>query len=111
MQTKEYNGWTNYETWAVNLWLDNERGSHDSMIEEAKRCLEECERPETRSYSSQTKEEAATIMMSDILKSEHEEGMPEVDGVYADLLNAALSEVDWYEIAEHFIAAAKESVA
>ena len=23
MTTKTYNGWTNYETWAVALWLDN----------------------------------------------------------------------------------------
>ncbi len=23
-----YNGWTNYETWNVNLWIDNEYGSY-----------------------------------------------------------------------------------
>ena len=25
---KTYNGWTNYETWAVGLWIDNEQGSY-----------------------------------------------------------------------------------
>jgi len=29
--------------------------------------------------------------------------MPDVSGVYADLLGAALGEVDWYEIAETFL--------
>jgi hypothetical protein len=23
-----YNGWTNYETWAVSLWLGNEESSY-----------------------------------------------------------------------------------
>jgi len=26
MTTKEYNGWTNYETWLVKLWIDNDEG-------------------------------------------------------------------------------------
>ena len=29
MANTTYQGWTNYETWAVNLWLDNEEGVHD----------------------------------------------------------------------------------
>ena len=43
MQTKQYNGWTNYETWNVKLWI------------------------------------------------------------WADLLGAALSEVNWYEIASSLL--------
>lgn len=41
--------------------------------------------------------------LADMLKTEHEENMPEVSGTYADLLGAALSEVDWYEIAEAMV--------
>ena len=26
---EEYNGWTNRETWAVALWLDNDQGLHE----------------------------------------------------------------------------------
>jgi len=32
-----------------------------------------------------------------------EENTPTVTGMYADLLNASLSSVNWHEIAEHFI--------
>jgi len=47
---QEYNGWTNRETWAVNLWLDNDRGLYETVQELAKHtdccteplmCLEE----------------------------------------------------------------------
>ncbi len=28
-----YNGWTNYETWCVNLWLINQEGSNDRLMD------------------------------------------------------------------------------
>ena len=33
---KKYNGWSNYETWAVNLWLDNDQYSYNEMRNKAK---------------------------------------------------------------------------
>ncbi len=33
---KTYNGWSTYETWAVALWLDNERSSYDYWREQAR---------------------------------------------------------------------------
>jgi hypothetical protein len=27
-ETKGYNGWSNYETWAFALWMDNDPGSN-----------------------------------------------------------------------------------
>lgn len=103
MERKEYNGWFNYETWVVSLWMDNEKGSYDQSSEEAQRCFDECARPETRSYAKQTQKEAATIMLADIIKAEHEEALPELQGFASDLLSAAMSEVNWYEIAEHLL--------
>lgn len=32
----EYNGWTNRETWATNLWIDNEFGLYQRVQEIAK---------------------------------------------------------------------------
>lgn len=106
MERKEYNGWTNYETWAVALWLDNERGTHDYWLEQAKEILERSE--PTEHFSS---EQQAMLSLSEMLKSEHEAALPELQGFAADLLNAAMSEVDWYEIATHFVEGAKEQVA
>ena len=31
MRDESYNGWTNYETWAISLMLNNERGTYESM--------------------------------------------------------------------------------
>lgn len=45
------------------------------------------------------------IALSDMLKDEHAEALPDLGAtVWADLLGAAMSEVNWYEIAEHLIA-------
>jgi len=86
-----YNGWTNYETWAVKLWMDNDRGSYEYWQERARANTD------------------GEYNLSQELKSEHEDAMPEVPGVFADLLSAALSEVNWYEIAESLLEDAKET--
>lgn len=40
MTKKEYNGWTNFETWNVNLWLDNEQSSQEYWQEQTVNALE-----------------------------------------------------------------------
>ncbi len=95
-----YRGWSNYETWLVALWIDNEehiqrlwaeraaeiRADHDPDDEPESRWIEE---------------------LAEELKSDFEENVPAVllasygvSGFWTDMLHAALSEVDWYEIAK-----------
>jgi hypothetical protein len=31
----EYNGWSNYQTWNVMLWLDNDQGSYYLVRDQA----------------------------------------------------------------------------
>ena len=77
-----YNGWSNYETWAVNLWLSNDEGSYTYWKERAEEVKDVYE-------------------LSRELKSEIEQYNPlEEVSVYSDLLSAAISEIDFYEIAE-----------
>ena len=94
----EYNGWTNYETWLVKLWMDNEEGSYLYWQEQA-RCVvvlgdAAIHRAESDAYE---------LAMS--LKDHHEEAVEELaaEGFISDLLNAAMSEVNWQEIATSLI--------
>lgn len=90
---EEYNGWTNYETWNVKLWIDNE-GSLQFWEEIAESIYNDSERSK---YA--TKLDNAVYSLAENLKDTiANEQMPELKGCYADLLNGALSEVNWHEI-------------
>lgn len=98
-----FNGWTNYETWNVKLWIDNDQGTQEYWKERAQEAFKSATPGECF-----TREEQAALDLAHTLKQEldndmHEMGVPELPGFYADLLNAALSEVNWQEIARSFI--------
>lgn len=109
MTKKEYNGWTNYETWNVKLWMDNDQGSQEFWLEQAAEALKQAE-----ADSTFTKEEKAALLLMVTIKDSYEETAQDVLEAgkvqcswVADLLNAALSEVNWHEIAASLIDAAK----
>jgi len=95
-----YNGWKNYETWNVKLWLDNDSGSQSYWDERAREIAKESKKDK---YSS--KKQNAQYTLSEELKEYHEENNPLADqaSTYSDLLGGALREVDWYEIAENLL--------
>ncbi len=81
MSERKYNGWANYETWNVALWIDNEPGSYEERCRMARRA-------------------ASPADLAGYLKAWVEEMAPDLGAsMFSDLLSAALSEVDWYEIA------------
>lgn len=96
---EKYNGWKNYETWAVALWIDNEQSTQEAARQMA-RDISEYSPDALNGRSIQG-------MLADCLKEWIEEQNPlaETATVFTDLLNAALSEVDWYEVAEHYLGA------
>jgi len=103
-ETKTYNGWTNYETWNVALWMDNEQGSQEYWRDRANDYLLQSE-----ADSVFTKEERATLELADDIKEQFN-NMPDLGAsCYTDLLNSAMSEVNWYEIAEGLIKEAQEN--
>lgn len=98
MTTERYQGWENYETWAVKLWMDNEEGTYLYWRETAQTAwdLATADLPFTR-------DERAALDLADDLKEWHEEQLPEVAGFVGDLLQAAFSEVNWMEIAKSLL--------
>ncbi len=106
MSDTRYNGWTNYETWAVNLWMDNDEGSHDYWLGVANYIYNH----EAEEQKHFTKLEDAVCILAEQLKEDHEEAKDEIlerleltSSLWADLLGAALSEANWREIAEHLL--------
>lgn len=106
MATKEegYNGWKNYETWCVGLWIDNERPSYDRAREMAVNAKERAVDHERVIDGTWDAGRAATYILSDALEDWIKDMVPELEsGMFQDLLNAAISEVDWHELAEHYL--------
>jgi len=83
-----YNGYTNYETWNVALWINNDQGESEYWAERAGEV--------TDPYD-----------LGEELKAAHEERAEEFigdrTGTLVDMLNASLGQVNWYEIAEGLI--------
>ncbi len=110
MCNKSYNGYTNYETWCVNLWIDNEEGSYNHVYAMASDVFESSE--DSYNYSINfTKEENALNELEDQIKDYIKETNPLADNasLFSDLLGSALDNVNWREIAENWIEAVKEN--
>lgn len=82
-QTEEkYNGWSNHETWLVNLWLTNEQETNNALINIAL----------DKSFE-------LDIEKADKLK-EFVQDLTDLDepSFKQDLINSSLSNVNWLEI-------------
>ncbi len=95
MEEQGYNGWSNYPTWDVALWIGNEEGLYDEA------------QALTRAAASYHGDRTQQGILADNLKAWVEEldevmGAP-TTGYVADLYGWAFSQVDWYEIAEHYL--------
>ena len=100
----EYNGWTNYETWNVYLWLSNEEGSYTwarELVREAHQQPREEWVPDCISDHDRGRHRAAEALKDAV--TELEEGRVTTASMASDLLGAAFSEVDWAEVADAFL--------
>lgn len=119
-QAKGYNGWSNYETWAVALWIGNEQGSYqyweqdqaaDCYRDAVKEQLGEwvfgpADGPAPEIDRDRASRDAAYELARRLKRELDDEAETPraVDGtMYADLLNAALGEVNWHEIASNYV--------
>ena len=90
-----YQGWQNYETWATALWIDNEQNSYQHRCHLTDIAQEE-----------DLEKDKRIVSLANSLKEWIESANPlaESANLFSDLLQSALSEIDWQEIAENFLA-------
>lgn len=82
---QSYNGWTNRQTWLANLWLSNDQATYaqiEDLIAQADNLYQGAQAIQDFVEKFNPLAEEVTL--------------------YCDLLNTALSAVDWMEIAKAF---------
>lgn len=100
-----YQGWTNYETWCVNLWLSNDEPLYRDMIGFADEYL---------SADDDGTGDIGDSYRFGLAIREYVESLEPAAQVLSgasfvsDLLGSALADVDWSEIAESWLQDAKE---
>lgn len=87
----QYQGYSNYPTWAVSLWLNNDANNYSHWVDRAQDLANES-----------GKEDAVSDLASE-LENEVTEFAPEVEGMYSDIFTWAMDQVDWQEIAESML--------
>lgn len=104
MEHKQYNGWYNYETWLVNLWLGNEQHTENAISDYVKE--NKLRDLEDDSYTEDV------LTLADWLEEFVDKMNPlgSDASMFSDLLGAALSEVNWREIASHYIEDYREPI-
>jgi len=105
MADEGYNGWKNYPTWALALWIDNEEGWQNHVRERVAELRDDAEDKEEDYW---TEEEYVKYHLAEELKDDLEENAFEVEGgvptgVYSDLLGYAIGVIDFDEVAEHYM--------
>jgi hypothetical protein len=80
----DYNGWKNYETWNLNLWVQNDEGFYGSMVEELRDILD-------RHESDWENVSLAEVrgMFRDVIGSKTPDGVSTSDPA-----------IDWYELSD-----------
>lgn len=88
---RTYNGWINYETWLVNLWIQSDRDLYAAL--------------HANVVEADDAWEAKEVLQA-WLDNEYDLFLEAANqthgGLFPDLLKGALSNVNWYEIVKNW---------
>jgi hypothetical protein len=108
-EDQTYNGWKNYPTWNVNLWLSNDEGLYRATLDSiagAREYFEDSvEKESGREFRGFLADWLRDWINDDLLT----EGLAPQAASYSpasmvdDLTQWALGQVDWYEIADAWL--------
>ena len=101
MSENGYNGWDNYPTWNIALWINNDEGLQELVLERAADMFSESRF--NLAYPGQSRKQAAAYELGEWLKEYYQEELPQLTGPLGDILGWALRCVNWYELGESFI--------
>lgn len=91
--TTKYNGWSNYETWLCNMWFDSSFDFTDDLEMFDKCTTNDDVLDIIESYTEST--------ITDFVECSFADG--DMHGFVHDMLNSAMSEIDYREIAEQYL--------
>jgi hypothetical protein len=97
---EKYNGWTNRETWATALWLDNEQSTHEVM-----HTMAEEYGKETNLLPDMIEDFVTELLDMESVLSAPPAQRKELISMSSDI--GSLYRVNWYEIAEHYLSGIK----
>jgi hypothetical protein len=104
-EDKTYNGWANYETWCVNLWLENDEGNYSTVLDKVDEITSNEENDDDAAYE-------LSVWVRSFVEELAEATVPGLfDGgsFVLDLYQAAISEVNWGEITDAWLQTWKEN--
>ena len=120
MTEDTYNGWKNYETWAVGMFLDGNYdgpGTYYGAIETVRTQLEDVQHPTSEYWTVEQSErfgvaEALEDFVEEMTNPHmiDDDHPVQLEGLVADVFGAAMSAVDWHELADAWIESVRETV-